>query len=44
MLELGLTPGPMVGKILERLLELVTDDPSKNTRDALLEEARRFLS
>ena len=44
MRELGLTPGPIVGKLLERLLEVVTDDPSKNNREALLEEARRFLA
>lgn len=41
MSELGLKPGPTIGKILERLLEVVTDDPSLNERAALLAEAKR---
>jgi tRNA nucleotidyltransferase (CCA-adding enzyme) len=44
MKELGLAPGPAIGKILERLLEIVTDDPGKNTRAELLDEARRFVA
>lgn len=43
MKELGLTPGPVIGKILEKLLELVTDDPARNNRDALLDEARSLV-
>ncbi len=42
MEELGLAPGPLIGKLLAHLLELVTEDPSKNTHEALLDEARRF--
>ncbi len=44
MKELGITPGPVIGKILERLLEVVTDDPAKNERTALVEEARKVVS
>ncbi len=40
MQELGLAPGPLLGKILRALLEEVTDDPGKNQRDALLARAR----
>ena len=36
MLELGLPPGPEVGRVLEDLLEQVLEDPSLNTRERLL--------
>jgi tRNA nucleotidyltransferase (CCA-adding enzyme) len=36
MRELGLAPGPDVGRILDRLLEEVTEDPSLNERKRLL--------
>lgn len=32
----GLRPGPLFGEILDRLLEWVLDDPSRNTAEALL--------
>jgi tRNA nucleotidyltransferase (CCA-adding enzyme) len=32
-------PGPMLGKILQALLDSVLDDPARNTRDWLLREA-----
>jgi hypothetical protein len=38
--ELGLAPGPLIGRTLARLMEAVIDDPSRNERDALLEIAR----
>ena len=41
---LQLKPGRIVGQLLEALLERVTDDPELNTRDALLNEARRIAS
>lgn len=41
---LGLKPGPLVGIILDELLQTVLEDPKKNDRDALLEIARRFQS
>lgn len=43
MAELGLPPGPKIGKILERLLEIVTDSPTLNERSSLIEEARKLL-
>jgi tRNA nucleotidyltransferase (CCA-adding enzyme) len=40
MEHLGIDPGPAVGEHLKRLLELVTDDPTLNTREALLATLR----
>ena len=40
MQELGIGPGPELGRLLHALLELVTDDPSANQRDVLLGRAR----
>lgn len=34
--QLGISPSPHMGQILQRLLHRVLDDPSQNTRDALL--------
>ncbi len=39
--ELGMQPGPEIGAVLDRLTEIVLDDPSQNRRDILLERARR---
>jgi tRNA nucleotidyltransferase (CCA-adding enzyme) len=36
MAALGIAPGPQVGACIRRLLDIVTDDPSANTREALL--------
>jgi tRNA nucleotidyltransferase (CCA-adding enzyme) len=36
MKQLGVKPGPIIGRVLERLLERVIEDPSLNERDALL--------
>jgi len=38
--ELGIGPGPRIGRILGSLMELVLDDPSRNRRETLLELAR----
>lgn len=43
MKELGLAPGKILGEILSACLEVVTNDPEKNTREALLEVARDFV-
>ena len=40
--EEGIPSGPLVGKILHALLEIVIADPSANTRDRLVAEARRL--
>jgi len=42
--ELGLLPGPAVGRLLGRLLASVLADPSRNTREILLADARRWTS
>jgi tRNA nucleotidyltransferase (CCA-adding enzyme) len=42
--QAGITPGPELGKILSRLLELVIEDPRMNAREKLLDEARRLHS
>jgi tRNA nucleotidyltransferase (CCA-adding enzyme) len=41
--ELGVRPGPVIGEILDALLEAVTSDPELNERDALLALARTIL-
>ena len=42
LMDLGIPAGPAVGTTLRRLLELVIENPERNTRDALLETARGF--
>jgi tRNA nucleotidyltransferase/poly(A) polymerase len=39
--ELGMAAGPEIGVILDRLTEIVLDDPSQNRREILLDHARR---
>jgi len=41
--ELGLKPGPVIGKILHTLFEKVLDNPELNEREKLLEEAKQIL-
>ena len=40
--EVGVEPGPAMGVVLRRLLDEVLDDPSRNTREALLARAREL--
>ena len=42
--ELGIPPGPAIGRLLSRLLEAVLEDPSRNERGALLALARGWAS
>jgi len=42
MAELGIPPGPRVGRILDELFERVTDDPKLNTPERLLELTREI--
>ncbi len=35
LLNMGITPGPLYGKILNRLLDVVLEEPNKNTREKL---------
>ena len=44
LIALGYEEGPALGRALERLLDDVVDDPAVNTRDDLLEHARRLLA
>jgi tRNA nucleotidyltransferase (CCA-adding enzyme) len=38
--ELGMPPGPEIGAVLDRLTEIVLDDPTQNRREILLDHAR----
>ena len=42
--ELGIEPGPLVGRLLSGLLEAVLEDPSLNSRERLVELARAMAS
>ncbi|AKT38040.1 CCA tRNA nucleotidyltransferase [Chondromyces crocatus] len=44
MKALGIKPGPIVGQLLDHLVEVVTDDPEANTPDRLLDAARQRLA
>jgi len=39
LIRLGLRPGPAFGRILERLLDWVLEDPARNRKDVLEERA-----
>ncbi len=43
MTVFDLQPGPLVGEILNNLLELVLDDPELNRKEILLEKAREYV-
>ena len=43
LIELGFTPGPALGQVLQRLLHDVVDDPSLNNRDTLTQRAGELL-
>lgn len=42
--ELGIAPGPPIGRLLAALVEAVLEDPGLNSRDRLLELARAMAS
>ena len=42
--ELGIPPGPAIGRLLAGLLEAVLEDPTLNARDRLLAHARQMAS
>jgi hypothetical protein len=44
MAELGMAPGPLIGRILEELLERVMADPELNDRPTLLLLAQAMLA
>ena len=41
LISLGVKPGPQMGTLLKELEELVIEDPSRNTKETLLDEARK---
>ncbi|MBN2038614.1 MAG: HD domain-containing protein [Spirochaetes bacterium] len=44
MSEFDIRPGPVIGKILNELLEMVLDDPDANTREILIAKAKEIFS
>ena len=38
----GIPTGPLIGRILQALLDAVLEDPTRNTREWLLQEALRL--
>lgn len=44
MVTLQLKPGPMIGEILNHLLELVLDNPELNTEEELFESAKEYYA
>ncbi len=42
MREMGMQPGPEIGLILKKLLDLVIEDPSLNEREILIKAAEEF--
>lgn len=41
--NMGVQPGPLMGNILNRLLDMVIEDPLLNTKEKLLEEAKKMV-
>jgi tRNA nucleotidyltransferase (CCA-adding enzyme) len=44
MAEVGMKPGPQLGRVLDALLDLVLADPQLNDRESLLRAAREVLA
>ncbi len=43
MTEFNLKPGPILGKILNQLFEMVMEEPELNTKETLLEKAKEII-
>lgn len=43
LMELGLAEGPAIGRIINQLVEIVLDDPDRNTREQLLAIAHEIM-
>jgi hypothetical protein len=41
--DLGIPPGPELGRILEALVDFATDDPSRNVRATLVAHAAALM-
>lgn len=44
LIAAGIEPGPELGRILQQLLEIVLQEPGKNTREELLEYVKKELN
>lgn len=42
LIKLGVKPGPQLGRILNKLLDIVIEDPEKNDREYLLDKAKNM--
>ena len=40
LIKLGIKPGPQMGEILQKLLDMVIEDPEKNDRQYLIEQVK----
>jgi putative nucleotidyltransferase with HDIG domain len=43
LMDMGIPEGPEIGRILKELVEYVLDDPETNTKEALLDLAKKIL-
>lgn len=43
LIALGMKPGKELGEVLDRLFEIVLDEPEKNTKENLIEEAHKLM-
>ena len=43
LMDAGMEPGKKIGEVLDRLLEIVLEDPEKNTKEELLKLYEYFL-
>ena len=44
LMNLGIEKGPELGRILNELLDMVVEDPLLNSKEKLLEEAKRIAN
>ena len=44
LIAVGWKPGKQLGEVLQKLLEMVLEEPERNTRACLLKEAKGLLS
>ena len=43
LLAIGVERGPQIGEVLDQLLEVVLEEPEKNQKEQLLEEAAKLI-
>ena len=42
LINIGIQKGPQIGKILNELVDMVIESPQNNTKEALIEQARKI--